>query len=255
MDERGLMNRLFSYAYWCFLGTTSIVLYLVALLLWLLTAPFDPTRRVLHHYTCWWAQLYLRCLPGCRIQIEGREKIKPGTAYVFVSNHQSLTDIMALSALAVPFKWVSKKEVFRIPWIGWNMYLNRYVCVDRGSIRNVRTTMETCRRWLEQGVPLFIFPEGHRSPDGEMIPFHSGAFKLALEANCPVVPIVVNGTKPIYQGSRVLLTPGTIHIHVLDPVTADEAGTKADKFRDEVFRRMQCALHALRVPAAECASA
>src|SRR5262245_54143790 len=111
------MNVLFSVVYWLYLASTSIVLYLLALGLWAFTAPFDPARSVLHRYTCWWAQLYLRCLPGCRIQVEGREKIRPGTAYVLISNHQSMTDIMALSALEVPFKWVSKKEVFRFPCI------------------------------------------------------------------------------------------------------------------------------------------
>ena len=68
------------------------------MLIWALTAPFDPARSLLHRYTCWWAQLYLRCLPGCRIHVEGREKIAPHTPYVLVANHQSAADIMALSA-------------------------------------------------------------------------------------------------------------------------------------------------------------
>ena len=82
------------------------------------------------------------------------------TAYVFVANHQSMTDIMALSALHVPFKWVSKREAFRIPFTGWNMYLNRYVLVDRGNVRSLRGTMHECKRWLERGVSLMMFPEG-----------------------------------------------------------------------------------------------
>src|SRR5438067_12272596 len=102
-----MMTAIFSALYWSFVATTSVVLYLVAVLLCLATAPFDPDRALLHRYTCWWAQLYLRCLPGCRLRVEGVEKIVPRTPYVLVANHQSMTDIMALSALAVPFKWVS----------------------------------------------------------------------------------------------------------------------------------------------------
>src|SRR5205823_2222264 len=161
-------------AYWLFLGVTSIALYGGALLIWACTAPFDGRRTLLHRYTCWWAQLYLRCLPRCRIVVEGGEKLQSKTPYVLVANHQSMTDIMALSALPVPFKWVSKKEAFRLPFIGWNMYLNQYVRVDRGNVRQVRATMEQCRHWLQLGVPVLMFPEGHRSPTGELIDFHNG---------------------------------------------------------------------------------
>src|SRR5262249_24742468 len=100
----------FSILYWTLVGLATIPLFCIALLIWAVNAPFGAARSLLHRYTCWWATLYLRCLPGCRIQIEGLEKIDPGTAYVLVANHQSMADIMALSALSIPFKWVSKKQ-------------------------------------------------------------------------------------------------------------------------------------------------
>jgi 1-acyl-sn-glycerol-3-phosphate acyltransferase len=243
------MGTAFSCCYWCFLGSTSVVLYLVALLLWLVTTPFDRTGRVLHRYTCWWAALYVRCLPGCRLRIEGREKIAPGVAYLLVANHQSMTDIMALSALAVPFKWVSKKEAFRLPFIGWNMYLNRYVCVDRGNIRNVRATLEACRGWLQRGVSLMMFPEGTRSLDGEIREFHGGAFKLAIDTGCPVVPIVVDGTFPIYLGFQVCAFPGTLTIRVLDPIPM--TGQSPPKLAEEIFHAMKNELAAIRARKAE----
>jgi 1-acyl-sn-glycerol-3-phosphate acyltransferase len=233
----------FSIFYWLFLAGTSMLLYPIAILLWLVTMPFDPNRRVLHTYTCWWAQLYVRCLPGCRIRVEGRDRIKPGVAYILAANHQSMADVMALSALGVFFKWVSKKEAFRIPLIGWNMYLNQYVCVDRGNVRNVRATMDTFQEWLGRGVPLMMFPEGHRSPDGEIHEFHGGAFKLAADSGVAVVPIVVDGTWGIFRGGRVAAFPGTITIRVLDPVPASD---NANQLRDEVFTRMQAELAAIR---------
>jgi 1-acyl-sn-glycerol-3-phosphate acyltransferase len=237
------MSKIFSVLYWVFLAGTSMVLYPIAVMIWLVTMPFDPHRLILHRYTCWWAQLYVRCLPGCRIRVEGRDKIKPGLAYVLVANHQSMSDIMALSALAIPFKWVSKKEAFRIPLIGWNMYLNQYVCVDRGNVRNVRATMETCRSWLERGMPLMMFPEGHRSPDGEIHEFHGGAFKMAIDTGAAVVPIVVDGTHPIYRGFHVAAFPGTVTIRVLDPIPATG---HANQLRDEAFALMQRELAAIR---------
>lgn len=241
-----MANAVFSACYWLFLGTTSVALYLGALVLCLATAPFDRNRTLLHRYTCWWARLYLRCLPGCRLVVEGRDKIAPHTPYVLVANHQSMADIMALSALAVPFKWVSKKEAFRLPCIGWNMVLNQYVCVDRGNVRSVRQTMALCRAWLGRGVPLLMFPEGHRSPTGDMIEFHGGAFKLAVEGGWAVVPVVVDGTLPVYRGWRVRARPGRITIRVLDPIAPDEAGGRAEPLRRLAFERMQQALAAVR---------
>ena len=240
------MKTVISVCYWTFAGVMSILLFLGALLIWSVTAPFDPTRSLLHRYTCWWAQLYLRCLPGCRVQVEGREKIAPHTAYVLVANHQSAADIMALSALAVPFKWTSKKENFRVPVIGWNMYLNRYLCVEPGNSPSIHTMMERSRRWLERGVSLLWFPEGTRSFTGELLPFRGGAFRLAAECGCAVVPIVVEGTLAVYRGWRVVAFPGRIRIRVLDPVTLAEAGGTVDGLRELVWSRMRQAQMAMR---------
>ena len=240
------MNALLSAFYWVYLGGTSIVLFFGALLIWAFTSPFDRTGALLHRYTSWWGRLYLRCLPGCRIQVEGREKIKPHTPYVLVANHQSLTDVMALAALGVLFKWVSKKENFRLPFIGWNMYLNRTVKVNRGNVRDAPRMLAECRRWLERGVPLMIFPEGHRSRDGELQKFHGGAFKLAADCGCAVVPIVVDGTLPVYRGMRVFAGPGRILVRVLDPVTLADAAGRVTRFRDLVADRMRTALAEIR---------
>jgi 1-acyl-sn-glycerol-3-phosphate acyltransferase len=237
---------IFSILYWLYLGVTSIVLFFGALVIWALTAPLDPRGALLHRFTCWWSQLYLRCLPGCRIRVEGREKIVPRTPYVLVANHQSIGDIMALSALGVLFKWVSKKENFRLPFIGWNMYLNRTIKVDRGNLRGVAQTMDACQRWLERGIPVMMFPEGHRSPTGEMLKFHSGPFKLAAACSCAVVPIVVDGTMRVYRGLRVCPFPGRITIRVLDPVTVADVGGSVLKLRDLVACRMKEELAAVR---------
>jgi 1-acyl-sn-glycerol-3-phosphate acyltransferase len=244
------MATLFSILYWCFLASTSMVLYPIAVVICLVTAPFDRNRVILHRYTCWWAMLYMRCLPGWRLRLEGRDKIRPGVPYVLVANHQSMADIMTLSSLAVPFKWVSKKEAFRLPCIGWNMYLNQYVKVDRGNMRSVRATLEECQRWLQRGVPLMMFPEGTRSRDGELHEFHSGAFKLAVDCGCAVVPVVCDGTGPIYQGLKVYAFPGPVTIRVLDPI-AVTAETKDVKLRDEVFALMKRELDEIRGRALE----
>ena len=240
------MSTLFSLGYWTFAAGSSSLLYLGAVLIWSVTIPFDPTRSLLHRYTCWWGQLYLRCLPGCRVQVEGIEKIKPNTAYVLVANHQSAADILALSALSVPFKWISKKENFHIPFVGWNMSLNEYIYVEPGNHEGVHTTMTSCKSWLAQGVPVLWFPEGQRSFTGELLPFHGGAFRLAAECGCAVVPIVVEGTLAVFPDWRVAAFPGRILIRVLNPITLAEAGGTAEGLRDHVWKRMKETQLALR---------
>lgn len=183
------MNTLFSLGYWIIVAVIAIVLFPGAVLIWCLKAPFDPARSLLHRSTCWWAQLYPRCLPRCRVQVEGREKIVPHTPYVLVANHQSAADIIALSALAVPFKWISKKQNFRIPFIGWNMYLNGYIRVEPGHPRSVRKTMECCKSWLQRGIPSLWFPEGHRSTTGEMQGFMAAASDSRPSATAPWFPL------------------------------------------------------------------
>jgi 1-acyl-sn-glycerol-3-phosphate acyltransferase len=124
---------------------------------------------------------------------------------VLVANHASLIDILVLFALFRPFKWVSKEEIFRVPVIGWNMRLNGYVPVVRGSGASVRRMMELCNRLLASGSPLMIFPEGRRTSDGSLQPFKAGAFDLAVRHGVPVFPIAVHGTRRALPRNGLIL--------------------------------------------------
>ena len=101
-----------------------------------------------------------------------------------------MLDILVVYGLFRPFKWVSKAELFRVPVVGWNMWLNDYVPVLRGDRESIREMMDRCRAHLARGAPVMIFPEGTRSRDGRLGSFKDGAFRLAIEAGCPVIPIV-----------------------------------------------------------------
>ena len=104
-----------------------------ALLIWLVTSPFDPRLRALHLYSCAWASIYTYVFPYWRVSVRNRERLRNDVAYVVVSNHQSLLDILVLFRLYRHFKWVSKEVIFRLPFIGWNMTLNRYIPIRRGD--------------------------------------------------------------------------------------------------------------------------
>jgi len=105
--------RLLSLLFWGFLASTSCLLFLVAVLIWLVATPFDPQKRLLHQFTSFWASLYTWFNPAWPVEIVGHEKIRSGATYVMVANHQSSLDILVLFRLFSHFKWVSKAENFR----------------------------------------------------------------------------------------------------------------------------------------------
>ncbi len=188
------MRRLYSTLFWLFVCASSIVLYPLAAVLCALTAPFDPQRRAAHQFSCFWASLYTWLNPAWPVHIEGRERIRKGEAYVMVANHLSLLDILVLFRLFTHFKWVSKTENFRVPFIGWNMRLARYIELRRGDRASVVQMMKACRDALAAGSSIMMFPEGTRSPTGRLRAFKSGAFEIAKQARRPILPIALQGT-------------------------------------------------------------
>jgi 1-acyl-sn-glycerol-3-phosphate acyltransferase len=229
-----------SSLFWAFLALSSIALFPIALLVFLVTAPFDPRRRALHQFTCFWASLYTWLNPAWPVRIEHRERIRPGETYVMVANHLSLLDILVLFRLFSHYKWVSKIENFRVPFIGWNMSMNRYVRLRRGDRASVVTMLKACRETLAQGSSIMMFPEGTRSPDGRMRSFKTGAFELALECKRPILPIVLRGTSDaLPKRGFVLQGRHPIRVTVLDPMPYEGfAGQTAEELAQRVRERI-----------------
>jgi 1-acyl-sn-glycerol-3-phosphate acyltransferase len=214
-----MARRLYSTLFWAFLATSSILLFPVAAAIRLVTAPFDPERRVLHQFTCFWASLYTWLNPAWRVTVEGREKLCSERASVLVANHLSLLDILVLFRTFTHFKWVSKIENFRVPVIGWNMALNGYIKLRRGDRASVVQMLDACRRTLAAGSSIMMFPEGTRSPNGRMRAFKTGAFELALETKSPVQPILIRGTaEALPKRGFVLQGRHPIRVTVLDAI-------------------------------------
>ncbi len=210
--------------FWAFVVLSSILLFPVAVLIWLVTVLFDRRLVVLHRFTCFWASLYTWLNPLWPVTITGRENIRPGTTYVLAANHLSLLDILVLFRLFRDFKWVSKAEIFKVPLIGWNMSMNRYIRLQRGQRDSVVRMMEQAQQTLESGSSIMMFPEGTRSKSGELQRFKTGAFELALATGVPVVPIVISGThNALPKHGFVLQGRHEIGVHVLAPV--DPIGT------------------------------
>ena len=230
------------------MAVSSPVLWAGALLLRGATAPFDHERKLLHRYTSAWAFHYVKLLPLWKTQFSGVEHIKPGQTYVLVANHQSLGDILVLFGLFRHFKWVSKREIFKVPFIGWNMRMNDYVGLQRGDAASIGKMLDECRAHLSRGSSVMLFPEGTRSHDGELKSFKHGAFTLAKELGLPVVPIVIDGTRDALPKKGLLLRQTAaldIRVHVLPPVSPDAAAS-VPALSDLVRARMERELAHMR---------
>jgi 1-acyl-sn-glycerol-3-phosphate acyltransferase len=190
-----MLNRFIAALILLYIAATSIFLFAAALVIWLLTRWFDRRLVILHQFTSFWACLYLWTMPAWRVTLRGREKIHKDRVYVIVSNHQSQLDILVAFRLFFPFKWVSKIEVFRLPFIGWNMYLNRYIPLKRGDKESIARMLARCEAALAQGNSIYMFPEGTRSIDTRLRPFKPGAFLLAHKLRLPILAVAINGTR------------------------------------------------------------
>jgi len=231
------MRVVLSTVFWAFLVGSSFLLFPIAAAVWALTLPFDPKLRALHLFTCFWGSLYTWANPAWPVRISGREKIRRDEAYVMVANHQSLLDILVLFRLFVHYKWVSKIENFRIPLIGWNMRLNRYIQLRRGDRSSVVKMLALCRETLAAGSSVMIFPEGTRSPDGRLRSFKPGAFVLAKATGRPILPIVVDGTaSALPKRGFVLQGRHRIHITILDEIPPESFAAESP---EELASRVQ----------------
>jgi 1-acyl-sn-glycerol-3-phosphate acyltransferase len=198
---------------------TAPVFFVVSLVLWCLTAPFDPNRKVLHRMTCYNLAFWTTLMPTWQIRVEGRDKIRKDAVYVIVANHQSQLDIPITALLFAHFKWISKAEIVRIPILGWQMALNRYILIKRGYVNSISKMMADCEKALAMGSSVLLFPEGTRSEDGQIKPFKPGAFILAEKLKVPVLPVVIHGTREaLPKHSLISLGRHRITMKVLDEI-------------------------------------
>jgi 1-acyl-sn-glycerol-3-phosphate acyltransferase len=225
--------------FWFFFILTMVVNFFISLILWVLTRPCDPRGVLLHRFACFWSALYTWFNPFLTLEIEGREKLEKGRTYVICSNHRSIMDIVILYRLFFHYKWVSKKEIFRVPFLGWNMFLNNYVYLDRDKPSSQLKMLKDGESHLKQGSSLIIFPEGTRSRDGHSVgKFRDGAFLMARKAQCDVIPVAVTGTEDVFTKDIVFRRIYPMKITVLDPIPWN-FGNSVKELGAETRRRVE----------------
>jgi len=174
---------------------------------------------------------------GAKLEVIGSENIAPDQPYVFIANHLSYLDIPVLFA-AVPHNlhFVAKKEVKKMPFIGWYMMATGMIFVDRSDRSKAKASMMKAAKLVHKGKDVLMFPEGTRSRNGKLQSFKKGAFILAQNAKVPVIPIALCGTDKVLKTDQFLLSPGKISVHIGQPIKGEELDSTdfTEKARKEV---------------------
>jgi 1-acyl-sn-glycerol-3-phosphate acyltransferase len=199
------------YVFWVFLVfTVFMILFLPGL-----TLPFLFGLGSVGYGFLWiWSWIFSQ-LTFIRYTFHGRENIEKGKAYIYVSNHTSFLDLPGIR-MTIPgqFRPLAKKELLKIPIFGW-IARSATVIVDRSSSQSRKKSIDKLKQILMDGVSILIFAEGTQNRTKEILqPFHDGAFRIAIDTQQPLLPMVVIGAGKLMPPGTIDLKPGMIHIYV-----------------------------------------
>lgn len=205
------------------LAALRIVLIALHTLFWavpvVLLSLVHPYSRLITTIIRWWAVGNL-WVCGVKVRASGQDRLDPRRAYLFMSNHQSQFDILALTAVLKGFqiRWVAKQELRKVPVLGLCMRLTQQVLVDRQSRTQAVVVIRQVKKLLDAGISVIFFPEGTRSRDGQLLPFKPGGFAVAVEVGVPVVPVTINGSRAVLPSGEWKVRSGTIEILFGEPI-------------------------------------
>ncbi|MDO9558335.1 MAG: lysophospholipid acyltransferase family protein [Syntrophales bacterium] len=178
----------------------------------------SPGENKIHHIARIWAKILL-LLSSTRVEVVGAENVLIGKPQIFMSNHQSDFDILiVLGFIPGQFRWIAKKEIFKIPIFGGAMRNAGYIEIDRQNHEKALKSLDIAAQKIREGKSVMTFPEGTRSKDGVMKPFKQGMFHLAIKAGVPIVPVSIIGAGAIMPKRSLRINPGKVTIMIDKPV-------------------------------------
>ncbi|HEX5226518.1 MAG TPA: lysophospholipid acyltransferase family protein [Bryobacteraceae bacterium] len=194
---------------------------------------------------------YLLWVSGVKVTVEGIEKISPTGSYVFVANHLSYMDTPVILANMPEFRFLAKKGLFQIPFLGTHLKTAGHIPVPRGDARAAVKTMNLAAQIIrERKISILIFPEGGRSHDGELAAFQEGAALIAIRAGVPLVPMALKGTREILPFGSGHLRSGRVTLRIGDPIPTGELpmsarGAITEQLHESIARMLdKQAIHA-----------
>ena len=210
---------------------------------------FDAHGQWQHGCARFWGWLLLK-IALIRVRVEGLEHLERGQTVIFCANHPSAMDIpILLACLPVPFRFLAKRELFRLPFLGWHLRRSGHVAVERGRPHEAMKSFEEAAERVRQGTSVVLFPEGTRSRRaGVMLPFKAGSFYLAIRSGVPVVPVTLNGTRYALEPDSYHVRPARTELIIHEPIltaglSLDDVRALSDRVRAAILSRFEPEIH------------
>jgi 1-acyl-sn-glycerol-3-phosphate acyltransferase len=189
-----------------------------------------------------WCQAILRAA-GVTMRIHGVENVPRNEARIYVANHVSWFDVFALASYLPRYRFIAKKELFKLPIFGPAIRSTAAIEIDRGNRKAAFQAYETAARDVKEGLSVIVYPEGTRGRTYELRPFKKGPFVLAIAAHVPIVPTIIHGTIEIQPKGSFRIRPGEIDLYFLEPIpTTGLTYSDRDALMKTVWKRMADAL-------------
>jgi 1-acyl-sn-glycerol-3-phosphate acyltransferase len=202
--------------------THTVIMATISLMVW----PFDKTGEMQHWCARWWCRLIAWSI-FANIHVHGIENLSARQNYVYMANHASLIDTPAMFAyLPYQFRIMAKKHLFYFPFMGWHLWTAGNFPIDQSDARKTARSLKKVIEGIRAGKSLAVFPEGTRSPDGHLQEFKQGAFKIALRAGVPIVPVTIIGTSKLLPKGSLAPRPGRVDVVIGKPIETRQYNEK-----------------------------
>lgn len=186
------------------LGIWTPIIATIIVVRSIFTSDGAPAFRLARH----WTRVVSKCM-GLTFSLQGAEKVVPNTSYIVTPNHQGNADILALyGILPLPFRWVVKKSLIKIPFFGWALHATGAISIDRSDRESSIRKLQEGTNKLVGGWSLLIYPEGTRGTDPHLQPFKKGAFMMAVQTGIPLLPVVCNGAYHVLPKKTITFKAG-----------------------------------------------
>jgi 1-acyl-sn-glycerol-3-phosphate acyltransferase len=210
----------------------------------LIAALFDKTGAIPIRVARAWGR-FLLAVSGVKARVEGLEHVDPNGSYIFVSNHLSYMDTpVVLSKVPVQFRFLAKRGLFQIPFLGTHLSQAGHIPVPREDPRAAVKTMQLAAETVaNKKISLLVFPEGGRSHDGQLRPFKEGAAYIAIKAGVPLVPMALIGTREVLPFGSGVVLGGNVTLRILPPIdtstlTLKDRGRVTDEIRELILKQL-----------------
>jgi len=207
---------------------------------------FDAHGRWQHGCARVWSRLILKT-SRIHLSVDGLDNVDPDRTVIFCSNHPSAMDIPILFvSLPVQFRFLAKRGLFHVPFLGWHLRRSGHIPIDRGRPHEALKGFDQAAKRIKEGRPVVVFPEGSRSRTGAMLPFKSGTFYLAILSGVPVVPVTLIGSREVLKPDSLHIRAGRVQVIIhkaisTDGLTIHDVSDLSRRVREQIVSGLEAA--------------